>query len=295
MIFGSLLGLTPPRLAVPPQEPDLLRGVTEKDSNAGAFSELLEDLEHQAPPIAEREFASSHSDQGLHTQEVMATPIGSSTGRVLTSADHFSSEVTIGESAVPFVSRPVVAPVESGTVGSLALPPASFLTESRAFTLGSPHDLSGVQLEADAWGLARTINLHRAPIVSDQMPPLGPRNASGSLAAFPMQVGALSANGPNVSPTTLPRSAIHISRSLAFHKRDAADPASVPRSIAQMPAASSAFAQLAAGQSEYRVIIRGQRFNPGEKDQLIQDLQLTLSELGLPLHPVRLLMTEGGL
>ena len=295
MILGPPFGLAAPRLAVPPQEPDLLREDTDKDLNAGAFSELLEELERQAPPIAEKDFASSDSYHDPHTQDVMVAPIRSSTGRTSASADHFSSEVTIGESAVPFAARPIVAPGESETGGALTRPPASFPTESRPFTFDAHHGLRGVPLDTDAFGDTGTAVFDRASIVPDPALILGQRNANGSLTALPIQVGAVSGSRPTVSHTSLSPSAFHGSRSLTLYQRDGAAPASVPRIMAQTSAASSTFAQLVAGQSEYRLIIRGQRLNAGEKEQLIQDLNLTLSELGLPLQPVRLLVTEGGL
>lgn len=204
----------------------------------------------------------------------------------------YTADVVIGESAVAFQSRSIVAPGSFNHRSDVAVPP---LEELRAIAGRSESSLSLDPLTLADWSkfaepgigtggkewMASFSSIRAGSIrsgTSQLAPNRLPLNATVQPAVWAAAIAVPSSaatdnSAPNIAERTSPRPL-------------------PPVPIHGLQSASLTVAQLIATPSEYRIIVRGQVLSSAERDQLIEDMNLSLAQFGLPFQPVQFVFPE---
>lgn len=226
---------------------------------------------------------------------VLATDPSKSLSVTATRAAHHHSHQRyiahpeIGDDAVAFGARAIVGPsfvlFETENIASVysqlaypeeidALPPRfaeqGLRKPSKAFA-GRPqpgHAVAGLNSSA----IIQTTIQVTSPIVSTQM-------SRGQLAAAS---SVFSLDRPVVD--TGPR----------IGNAQGTKSSTQTQTATMQAAQSSTVAQLLASPSEYRLTIRGKRLSESESENVVREISLALTQLGLALQPVRVMHQKGG-
>lgn len=195
---------------------------------------------------------------------------------VVSGAQTYSLEVMIGESALAFNARPIVAPalIAMGLPEVTSRTPTS-IPELRLYAQAIAIESTSEQ--AIPSDIPRSGNqvvarhpIQRSPIKPGSADAIIRSGASGILANLPQSQGAV--YSPSVSRSSQPLRA-------GTTEGAAVTPW-------QTPTNAQLFALLVAGSKEYRVTIRGTRLSLEERDHLAMDIRAALRAYGLADRPI---------
>lgn len=201
---------------------------------------------------------------------------------------HFSAEVLIGDNAVAFSSRPLVAPaaVQNRPQTEHFLPAGDQPTVVPREIANALNELVLPELKHEPAHVSSvTISVKTSP---------GELVAPGQHA--PDSVGPKPSNmTPGLMlPAAIASLADRASQQVVSHVPGTAQRAkSTPiQPMHHLQTSPSLFAQLIPGSSEYRILVRGQRLGDLDRDHLIQRMNLTITQLGLAVQPIHITLPE---
>lgn len=206
-------------------------------------------------------------------------------------AEKFSSEVQIGEAAIAFSARPIVAP------SPLNYRPET--ADEMAPANSADAQKSGV-LQVLIRSIVEPTGSERA---SDREQGTAWIRSGGlqNLEAKPEPVASPFRTLPNTQRAHIAQAVTYISHGSNPIGWNEAHPSSSnevrslsgPVRISGTLLSPEALAHFQSGSQEYLLSLRGIRLTQSERDRLLSDINATLFELGMPLQPLRFTQPEG--
>lgn len=250
-----------------------------------SFAQLLADegLDTKLParPVAPRQSADQMVDPRSlpgRTELSALETLPTNSAR----SDDYRGEVRIGDDAIAFDSRPILAPtaVDRNASELRAETHVRVETHSREIRpIQMPFHSAMTRLEP-----RNEVAQVRGATPSGQ-PPTAAQPSSQSTAGTPALIPIARGSPAQVAAVT---GQTQSTRSASTQGQARAAPAAAPPAFWTHTAAP-AFAQLIASPSECRISLRGQRLSDAERSQLIADVSATLRHLGLPFNPIQLI------
>ena len=271
------MGILPPRIqASPPVKPQDDAPASKRWQD-GSFGSILSAMPSHMPAEDELAAAFGELEHGVELQ----------------SGDrHYTLQVNIGDRAVAFDARPIVAPTSVAMAGKLPRPaPDRSLTGQGDVApaaierpIALAFDLRHATAPDDA------IRTSPASVITANAPALRqtPLPIRASSNSVPPAVPGLG-SGPGQPAQRPTRSDPHIG-----HVRQAEPPRrSAATDGRPLQAGAQLFAQLVAAAGEYRVSVRGTHLSRSDSEKLVADIRAALRSHGFADLPITLNATGG--